>query len=200
MISGINILPEYRESYQQFDLLSLSRSENTIIGIDRDLKVNLLNDAYYQFALQNNGEDIKERFSLGSNILSAISGEQREYYKYLFRKLFDSNKHHSHDYECSSVEKYRLYKMFLYPSKDNVVLLLEHTRIEEKPINQKEISSDPKDFIDKNNVMVQCGHCRKVRNIHNKQWCWLKESFTYKRISHTICNICFDTYYYDDNI
>ncbi len=188
------------DEFRQFDSKWIEQSRNTILGIDRDFRIIMLNQAYFAFAVANSGENIASDFGIGTNILDAISGPQKVYYRELFASCFDKNEPTAHEYECSSPGVFRLLKLFIYPTSQKNVLLLDHAVIVEQSRQLNTISLSRDTYIDDHGTMHQCGHCRRVRHNDGSRWDWLNGAFDYPDVSHGICESCLATYYPDINI
>ena len=185
------------DHFRQFDLESIESSRNTILGIDRQFRILLLNPAYHRFAGDNEGDKVASDYSVGSDMLAAISGPQKEFYRSFLGECFGQSEPKSHDYECSSSERYRLFKLFAYPSVSHEVLLLDHAIQVEKAQELTGSTLSKEQYIDSYGIMHQCGHCRRVRHNNSEQWDWLELAMTFKEVSHGLCDSCLSTYYPD---
>lgn len=195
MADKLDIYQGYGDSFKNFESNWILKSSNTIIGIDRDFKIVLLNPAYFKFAAENKGEKIPRDYGLGKNMLAGISGPQRKFYHELMLSCFDRDEHISHEYECCSTKVHRLFRLFVYPVKNNSVLLLDHSLLIEKEQKLQSAEMASEEYIDKNGYMHQCGHCRRVRHNNSLQWDWLELSLTFPFVSHGLCQSCYSTYY-----
>lgn len=183
--------------FSQFDFDYIGKTDSSILGINRNYQIILFNEGYVRFANQNDGVESLSRYGLGTNILDAIYGPQKEYYHKFINNCFEQTKHITHEYECSSENVYRLMKLFVYPSHDNKVLLMEHTLIEKKIHDIIESIKIIDDYLDNDNIIIQCGQCRRSQHQKTKNWDWVVSSFTHVKISHGLCDSCLALYYPD---
>lgn len=181
--------------FDGFEQEWIETTHNTIMGIDKNCRIMLINQAYLQFARDNGGERIAADYNLGANMLDAISGPQREFYSEFFNNCFGANDVISHAYECSTPDRYRLFKLFVYPTPGRDALLLDHAIVVEHEHKHQSSSYSQEHYIDKDSLMHQCGYCRRVRHNNSRQWDWLESSFTYSNISHGLCESCLAHYY-----
>ncbi len=195
MAANINFHPGAEELFTQFDLEWIGNTNNTILGIDREFRILLVNHAYFRFAADNGGDRIVTDFGPGADLLTAIGGPQKQFYKALLAGCFERTDPLSHDYECSSSSVYRLLKMFVYPTVNRNALLLDHSLVVEQQ-QELPMTSQPKDsYIDEDGIMHQCGLCRRVRHNNMKQWDWLEGAFDFSSVSHGLCESCLTKYY-----
>jgi hypothetical protein len=176
---------------------TLNRSPNVCLAVDPDINIFYVNRSYFEFANKNGGDKIEDDFGRGSNLLEAISGDQKDFYREFFNKCMGGTSMDTFEYECSSPEEFRLFKMFVYPLRDNNGLLMEHALIVEKEHDRPEAPYDKRYYIDENGILHQCGHCRRVRHLTEKRWDWCPTLMGFENTSHGICDICLDFYYPD---
>jgi hypothetical protein len=90
-------------------------------------------------------------------------------------------------YECSSDRCYRRFEMLIYPFANGEGLLVDNALRVERPQEQPGHSFATANYVDPNGIVVQCGHCRRVR--HKDQpprWDWCPDAVrdVPERVSH----------------
>ncbi|MBD3258215.1 hypothetical protein GF377_07255 [candidate division GN15 bacterium] len=189
------IVPGAEDLFAQFDREELFQSKNTCIGLDRDLRMVLLNPAYYNFARANNGSHILDQFGLGAPLLDAIEGGQRQFYEDLLRGAMAAQSVKHFDYECSSPTEYRVFRMIIYPVADGRGLLTEHAVSTIAPHDRPGATFDPGAYVDSDGIVHLCGHCRRVRHLTHDRWDWCPEAMNHQDLTHGLCNLCLDFYH-----
>lgn len=189
------ILPGYESLFGQFDLDEVVSSPATCIGLNRDLTMVLLNPAYYTFARDNGGSAIPVRFGLGTNILDAIEGTLHRFFNDLFRRAMDGSAAEHFDYECSSSDVFRVFRMIMYPVADGRALLVDHSLTVSTNHNRVEAAFDTQAYTDQNGIAHVCGHCRRVRHLILNRWDWCPDVLQYGNVTHGLCSFCLDYYH-----
>jgi hypothetical protein len=182
---------------QTFEFEAIQKSPNVCYCLDAEFKLLYVNQAYLSFAEHNQGDEIPERFSVGSNLLDAIGGPLKEFYHDFFTRCLQAEKPTEHEYECSSPEHFRKFRMIVYPVSSREGMLVEHSLIIEKPHDRQEVEFERKNYIDENGILHQCGHCRRIKNLITSRWDWYPPAMEYKETSHGLCNPCLDYHYPD---
>jgi hypothetical protein len=176
---------------------------NTIYVVDKNYTIVDYNEGYKLFAIANEGEDILEKWPIGSNILLSVPDIIRDFIKKMYDDVLHNNKTIEHEYDCHSPTVFRRFKMRILPLYDKFALN-EHALIESSALSQPcELSdSDIKSkFIDGNGIIHQCCHCRKIQSssdLNNWQWVvsLIKRNSKYSgKVSHTICPVCMFHYF-----
>ncbi len=181
---------------------TIENSPHSIFALSPDLKLIYFNQAWLDFAKENNGEPgISSRFALHTPFEAAVSGLLKDFYIQSFKGVIRERKVWEHEYECSSAGNYRLYHLVAYPLKNGegiiVVNSLQIDRIMDTSF--REISTLSIDnYQEKNGMITQCSNCRRTKRINPSEiWDWvpaLVEMF-HSNISHSICPICYDYYW-----
>jgi hypothetical protein len=183
------------ESLPGFDRGRLERSPNTCYALDSRLAISYYNPAYLRFAKENGGADFEARFGIGTFIGVAISGPLHDYYLRLFEGLIGAGDVTAHDYECSSPDRLRKFRMHVYPLRDNRGLLIEHSLLIEEPHERVAAPFREDDYLDVEGLIHMCGHCRRVQNIRTGAWDWVPSALAHRQTSHGLCDPCMDYYY-----
>lgn len=191
----MHILQGYEPYLRGFSLDVVDKSGNTCFAIDVDNRIFFYNDAYVKFARENQGDKIVKEWGLGRNILEAIQGPQREFFKVYFAQCISEGCVNTFAYECSSPEVFRLLKMYIYPLKNKNGLFLDHCFLVTKTIDREVACCSRRSYMDEHGLVRQCGHCRRTLNIENNSWDWCPNFLGYRKISHSLCRNCLDHYY-----
>ena len=188
---------EFMPCLEHLELQVLGTSDDVIYFVDHNLYLMGYNEAWKKFALENNGEDILERFSINCNIIDAISGDAKEFYLKKYQQAHDAKEPYTHEYECSSDAIYRKFQQTAYPLPQQRGFYITNHLSVSKPIPY-EVNPFSDCYINSQGFIVQCSHCRRVQNHHKKEsWDWIPELVRHPRenTSHTYCPPCFDFYY-----
>ena len=92
--------------------------------------------------------------------------------------------------------------MTLYPLGNSDGLLVANALIIETEHGDRKGKNYPanrSEYLDDNEIIRQCSHCRKVQHRELNRWDWVPEWVTKapSETSHTICPVCLDHYYPD---
>lgn len=182
---------------QGIDMDSLQESGNCLYVLDADLVITYVNPVYLKFAEENGGIDVPTRWAVGCKVLDAISGPLREFYEEFFRTCMENKQVTNHDYECSSADEYRLFRMHVFPLGEDQGLLLDHSLVTSKKHDRPPHNFDQALYTDAHGIVHQCGHCRRVQNLKTSAWDWCPDTLGRLKISHGLCPSCLDHYYPD---
>lgn len=199
-------MKRFEESFKSklagIDFDTIESSPHSIFALSPDLKLIYFNQAWFDFAEENNGEPgISTRFSLDTPFEAGVSGLLKDFYIESYKDVIREMKVWKHEYECSSPGNYRLYHLNAYPLKNKqgiiVVNSLQIDRVIDetfRPISTLSIHN----YEDPNGLITQCSNCRKTKRKNPSEiWDWvpvLVEEFR-RNISHSICPICYDYYW-----
>jgi hypothetical protein len=179
---------------------------NAIYVVDQMYNIVDYNDGYKMFAIENDGEDILDRWPIGSNIMSSIPEILRDTMKRMYDDVILNKKIIEHEYDCHSATVFRRFKMRILPFM-NGFALHEHCQIESSQLNGAYELSDgdiESGYVDKNGLVHQCCHCRRIQSCTDgNNWVWvislINRNRTFApRISHTICPVCMLHHYPDE--
>ncbi len=180
-----------------FDTDALQENGNCLYVVDSDLVISYVNPVYLRFAEDNGGKEIADRFSVGCRILDAIDGPLRNFYADLYGRALRHGEVIEHDYECSSPDEFRKFRMHIFPISDAHGLLVDHSLIVSREHDREAHPFDPDAYIDEHGIIYQCGHCRRIKHLKAKRWDWCPDALARLKISHGLCELCLDHYYPD---
>lgn len=182
---------------------NLRELNNSIYVVDREYKIVDYNDGYRKFAIANDGDDILERWPVGSYVLSPVPEVIRNVIQRMYDDVILRKKIVEYEYECHSPTVFRLFKMRIFPFMQDFALH-EHTPIEISTLSGAHEISDSEirsGYIDSKNIIHQCCHCRRTQSSTNEnKWVWvvpliMRDNAFSRNISHTICPVCLHHYY-----
>lgn len=194
--------PDFVGLLDGFSLETLEKAVDSIFALGPDLTFSYFNPAWFEFACKNEGEpSISERFTLGTRIEAAISGEVRHYYLEAFRCVLMKKEVWHHDYQCSTPELYRLYHQSVYPLKNESGLIVVNSLAVEQPHDPAKSpphEAVPNLYLADTGFINQCSNCRRTQRARQPEiWDWVPALVADMpdNTSHTLCKICFDYYY-----
>lgn len=192
---------EFARHLDAYGLTTLERDPCVIYGVDSRLRLGFVNHAFERFWRQNGGEGSAAQWACGRNVLSAISGPLRDYYREAFERALRTGEPWAHDYECHSPTTFRLCRMEVLPLHDGAGLLAVHSRVEERPHapGPSDALDDRSPYVRADGYMLQCSNCRRVKLVGSEppRWDWVPRLVEehLERVSHGICRLCVGQYY-----
>ncbi len=184
------------------DFITLEESPDVIFGLSRDLELIYFNKAWYDFAKANNGEPaISRNFPVGTSMRQVIAGPVWEFYFEKYRKAMDTLTVWNHDYECSGIDVYRLFRQSALPLKNGQGLVVINSISVEKARDETEetfYNARAEDYLQKTGWLIQCCNCRRTQRANDSPvWDWVPAWVDRipDHTSHSICPICYDYYW-----
>ncbi|WP_321492152.1 hypothetical protein [uncultured Desulfobacter sp.] len=147
--------------------------------------------------MKQRGAHISEQFPLCSEITDVGEEPLQKYIEKKYREAIAGNTLFELDYECSSSQLLRIFRLNAYPLLDQKGLVISHHLVKECPHVEKSVEFS-RQFENHNGMIVQCQNCRKTRDPHNSErWLWVPSLLAEcpSNISHSICGRCLDYYY-----
>jgi len=191
---SIPLTPELRQGFDQ--------SGNVTCVVDDALQLVYCNPAWDKFALSNHGEAAVASRVIGTNLLDVVAEPMRQAYERLFAAARQTRQVWSLNYECSSANLYRLFRMEIRPLGAAAGFALVHAERVERPHDpdRKSFSPDAVRYMSPQGLIVMCAHCRKTRRVAEPEvWDWVPEYLNpdapRKNISHGLCTSCFAYFY-----
>ncbi len=175
----------------------LDAEPGSVIGLWPDGSIALLNSAWRRFAEENDGADVVQRWPLGSELLSGVSGLLRGYYSRAFARVRREGKPWEQSYQCPDrAGRQQPFRLRVLPLTRDCLLLV-HTRLvaAEHPRSDDLFPGKlpaPADYVDPRGMIRQCSNCRRTQRAQSKQWDWVTAHVTDppRNVSHGICPIC----------
>lgn len=180
----------------RFDLAALGRDPTTHVAIDPGGVILWHNQAWSDFALANGGADLPARFGPGASYVGAIPDVLRPFFEDAFAEALSTGTPFEHDYECSSAEVLRRFRLRALPVQGHG-LLLEHALRVEHPHDGPGEAPDPARYVTPKGFVMQCAHCRRVKRSGEASWDWVPAWVQAPpvRTSHGICQGCLGHYW-----
>jgi hypothetical protein len=192
----------FKSKLAGIDFETIENSPHSIFALSSDLKLIYFNQAWMDFAKQNNGEPgISSRFALHSSFESGVSGLLKDFYIESFKKAIRELKVWEHEYECSSSGNYRLYHLVAYPLKNGEGIIVVNSLQVDRIIDEsfREISTLSIDeYKEPDGMITQCSNCRRTKRINpSDTWDWVPTLVeeSWNNINYSICPICYDYYF-----
>lgn len=174
---------------------SLASSDNPTYVLSRRLRIVHVNDAWTRFAHANDGADVIAHWGRGTSVLEATSGELRDFYRERFEAVLHDGQRWEHDYECSSPEMFRRFRMIAFPAEGSFLVVTNSLQIS-RPHERAELPPDDVEYV-RDGVILMCANCRRVRAAKPaERWDWVPEYVRTMRrnTSHGLCPPCACTY------
>jgi hypothetical protein len=186
-----------------FDIASLERMPATVVGLWPDRRIAYLNPAWQAFGRANGTRSSAEGGALGDVLLLATPLVLRPFYEELFAEATATGEAREHDYECSSPEQRRTFRMRVHPCASGALVIV-HSLLRETPHAGDASPPLERLYRDAEGLIVQCSNCRRVRRARRNAtesaratWDWVPEYVAHMppQTSHAICTLCVQFYY-----
>lgn len=175
-----------------FNLPTLSDDPATVYALDADLRIQWVNRAWGEFARANGATWADDEWGVGARVMDAVPAVLRRFYASLFAKAQSSPLPVEHDYECSSPDLIRRFRMRVMRAGPSGLLVVNSLMRE---------SAAPRAAADMlaryetaDGLVVQCSHCRRTRRREGQAapWDWVPEYVARPnaQTSHGLCKIC----------
>lgn len=160
-----------------------------------------VNPAWICFGSANGGPATEETCGVGANVLHAAPPVLRAYYERMFSRALGARLPAEHDYECSSPQVLRVFRMRVHPLESGL-LVITHSLQREVPHDRPVAAALDELYRDARGMIVQCSCCRRVRrpdpaSDEQAVWEWVPAfvEATPARTSHGLCVMCLAYYY-----
>jgi hypothetical protein len=168
-------------------------------GLTESLEICYCNSAWDRFALENGGgAEVLAQGVIHKPFLQFVPRELEQH----FRKLFWTARALGHvqtqDYECSSAELFRVFRMQIYPLEPGRGFVVINSLRVERPHTRAARFPDDAKYRDKNGLIHMCGNCRRTSRAEDPAaWDWVPAYVqTCRRdVTHGICAFCREYYY-----
>ena len=193
--------PGFPSQLEGFSLETLERDKHSIFAVSRSFDLVYVNPTYCNFWEENGGTPALEaRSPIGTNLLDAIVGVARSFYRERLERVLASKLPWENVYTCPSAESRRDYHQRIYPLKNAQGLVIINSLKVEGPMDLDPRSGSELEsaYRQTSGLVSQCSNCRRtLRNDGSDCWDWvppwIAETPVY--VSHTICPTCFEYYW-----
>ena len=193
---GSELLGQFRPLLNSLDPTEIAASSDIICGVlAPGLMIGYVNAAWIGFGHANGSGRV---WGAGECILDAISEPLRGFYAAKFARVIETHEVWEHDYECSSTEVRREFRLRALPLCAGTGLLLVHSLRCERPLLDKGEPLVVSRYRTETGLIHQCSHCRRVRRLSPPgEWDWVPELVSTSRLdlSHGLCEVC-SAYYF----
>lgn len=182
---------------------SIEAERGTVIGLWGDARIALLNSGWHRFAHENTGAQVIERWPLGSDFFSAISGVLRDYYGEAFARVVRTQQPWEHSYDCHSPTTGRQFRMRALPLAQGALLLVHSLVVSypawfdgDEPLRLRALEH----YVGADGILRQCCNCRRTQRATSPTtWDWVPELVARPppNASHGICQTCMKQVYPD---
>lgn len=156
----------------------LERHLHSACGLWPNFEIAYVNPAWIDFAERNGGADVRRRWSEGADFLAAVAEPLRPHYDQHLRACLAGGSSWTSEYECSSPNLFRAFRMEVEVLRDAAGLVIVHTCIDQHPHDESHRAARPSAalYLDDHGLLLQCVHCRRVRRVGaDEDWDWVPE-------------------------
>lgn len=177
----------------------LRRTTDTVVGLWPDLTIAYVNPSWFRFARDNGAQaDFDARWTIGCNLLASIPEVLQAHYQASYDQCLQSGVPLDVDYECSTPDRFRVFRSTAYPLGGGQGLLVVHSlridRAHDRPVVEPAVER----FIGQHGILVQCSYCRRfAEGLDDRRWLWVPDWVREPpaEVSHGICSPCLSYYF-----
>ena len=192
---GSELLARFEPLLSSLDRDDLARSPDVICGVLADgLTIGYANAAWFEFGRRNGATRV---WGPGDRLLDAISDPIQGFYAEKLGRVLADRQPWEHDYECSSADVYREFRMRALVLGDGAGLLIVHSLRVERPHAEVGHPLVEGRYRAASGFITQCAHCRRVRRIDPHAWDWVPELVAQpqENLTHGLCELCAAYYF-----
>jgi hypothetical protein len=172
----------------RFRMEALERDPASMAAIAPDGEIGWVNPGWLRFARANGGADAAIR--VGDNYFAAIRGEVRGLFERAVTNCLTSGAPREQDYECSSANERRAFRLRMLPLSGRTVLLV-HSLVAARSDDRTAEPPDEARYRDDNGLLAQCSNCRRTRS-RDASWHWVPAwvQTLPQGVTHVLCPVC----------
>ncbi len=193
----MKIAPDFLPSLSGCSLTQIEASSDVIFILDERFTLRGFNTAWENFAKENNGSKVLEKFGIGCSVSETFPEPLKGFYVRLYQRALFTGRRIDSEYECSSDKIYRKFFQSIYPLQEKAgFLVYNHLEIE-KPHEETPAVFSAK-HRNADGIIIQCCHCRCIKDhSQNDKWDWIPEFIREipPQTSHGFCSRCAEFYY-----
>lgn len=184
-------------------MVPLLESDPAVIyGLEPDFRIFYCNPAWDRFAAKNGGRNVDSEAARGVSVLDVTPEALRSFYEDAYLTVQLQRKPWEHDFECSSPEMYRAFRMRVFPLRASA-LLVENSLLIERlhGADREAVAANAAQYVDENGILTMCCHCRRTRRLASEKpfetWDWVPEFIVNApgSVSHGLCRMCYAYFY-----
>jgi hypothetical protein len=177
---------------------SVESSPHACFALTESLEICYCNSAWDRFALENSAEPAALAASvLHKPFLQFVPEDLRLFYQDIFQRVRALGRMQSQDYECSSAQVFRVYRMQVYPLQAGSGFVVNNSLRVEHPHTRAVCEPDDASYRERDGLIHMCANCRRTRRVDDPAvWDWVPAYVTRPReATHTVCPFCAEYYY-----
>jgi hypothetical protein len=180
---------------------AVESSPHACFALTESLEICYCNPAWDRFAQENaGGADVLAASVLHKPFLRFVNDDLKENFKNLFQRARALGRMQSQDYECSSVQVFRIYRMQVYPLRPGCGFVVNNSLRVVHPHTRAVCEADDAAYRCSRGLIHMCANCRRTRRMGDPEtWDWVPAYVEQpaRATSHTVCPFC-QEYYYGD--
>ena len=178
---------------------ALESSPHACFALTESLEICYCNAAWDRFARENSAEpDVLAASVLHKPFLQFVPEDLRLVYTELFQRARALGRMQSQDYECSSAQAFRVYRMQVYPLQPGCGFAVVNSLVVAHPHTRAVCEPDEASYRDNDGLIHMCANCRRALRVgHPETWDWVPAYVETPRwnMTHTVCPFCREYYY-----
>jgi len=180
---------------------SVKSSPHACFALTESLDICYCNAAWDRFARENSaGSDVLGASVLHKPFLQFIPEDLRLIYTEIFQQARAQGRMQSQDYECSSAQDFRVYRMQVYPLQVGCGFVVINSLVIVHPHTREICEQDDASYRDNDGLIHMCANCRRTRRVDTPAaWDWVPAYVEHTRrdATHSVCPFCHEYYYGD---
>ena len=177
----------------------LETTPHACFALTESLAISYCNPAWDRFARENGGgPEVLANQVLLTPFLRYLPNDLVPHFQTLFKNVRTLARPEAQDYECSSAQVFRLYRMQVYPMQAGCGFLVINALRVAHPHDRESFHPDDSKYLHKDGLIRMCANCRRSRRAENPAaWDWVPDYVEHPptNISHGVCPFCAEYYY-----
>lgn len=176
--------------------------EEPVVGVWADLTIAYISPGWRRFGAANGGAGaFADESALGRSLLEGVPEVLRERFQSVYASLAGDGTGF-YDYECSSADTFRRFRMTRHAVGTRGMLLIHHL-LEERPHDPSErpiVRPEDVPLVPVDRPPTQCAYCRRMRVVGQPdRWVWVPEWVSSQPVlvSHGMCDLCMRKHFPD---
>ncbi len=204
------MLPTHKQLLLESGLIPqhVEEHKSVIYMLDPQVRIVYCNAFWDEFALANGGEKLLRKDTIGIVLLDVVPDVLRFFYRERFEQVQLTQKVWEHDYECSSPEQYRLFRMRVVCLGAGHLIVDNSLRVEQEHGVLRSVAFPwSHNYLNADGIVTMCMHCRRTKRVAELPetlaglaetvWDWVP-SFVHKPpkwVSAGICRMCYPLFF-----